>query len=46
MRSDQAILAVVGEVKGRPWGRSDSLGRQNINISAIAQGASDATSRA
>jgi aspartokinase/homoserine dehydrogenase 1 len=41
----QAILAVVGEgMKGRPGvaGKMfDSLGRQNINISAIAQGASE-----
>src|SRR6185503_4589987 len=34
VKGDQAILAVVGEV-------FDSLGRQNINISAIAQGASE-----
>jgi aspartokinase/homoserine dehydrogenase 1 len=44
-KEDQAILAVVGEgMKGRPGvaGRVfDSLGRQNINISAIAQGASE-----
>ena len=42
---DQAILAVVGEgMKGRPGVAGkvfDSLGRQNINISAIAQGASE-----
>jgi aspartokinase/homoserine dehydrogenase 1 len=45
IRSDQAILAVVGEgMKGRPGVAGkvfDSLGRQNINISAIAQGASE-----
>jgi aspartokinase/homoserine dehydrogenase 1 len=45
VRSDQAILAVVGEgMKGRPGVAGkvfDSLGRQNINISAIAQGASE-----
>jgi aspartokinase/homoserine dehydrogenase 1 len=44
-RSDQAILAVVGEgMKGRPGvsGRVfGSLGRNNININAIAQGASE-----
>src|SRR5207249_3677748 len=44
-KPDQAILAVVGEgMKGRPGvaGKMfDSLGRQNINISAIAQGASE-----
>ena len=45
VKSDQAILAVVGEgMKGRPGVAGkvfDSLGRQNINISAIAQGASE-----
>jgi aspartokinase/homoserine dehydrogenase 1 len=45
VRTDQAILAVVGEgMKGRPGVAGkvfDSLGRQNINISAIAQGASE-----
>jgi aspartokinase/homoserine dehydrogenase 1 len=45
VRSDQAILAVVGEgMKGRPGVAGkvfDALGRQNINISAIAQGASE-----
>jgi aspartokinase/homoserine dehydrogenase 1 len=45
VREDQAILAVVGEgMKGRPGVAGkvfDSLGRQNINISAIAQGASE-----
>jgi len=44
-KDDQAILAVVGEgMIGRPGiaGKVfDSLGRQNINISAIAQGASE-----
>jgi aspartokinase/homoserine dehydrogenase 1 len=44
-RKDQAILAVVGEgMKGRPGiaGKLfDSLGRNNININAIAQGASE-----
>ncbi len=44
-REDQAILAVVGEgMKGRPGiaGKLfDSLGRNNININAIAQGASE-----
>jgi aspartokinase/homoserine dehydrogenase 1 len=44
-KRDQAILAVVGEgMKGRPGvaGKMfESLGRQNINISAIAQGASE-----
>jgi aspartokinase/homoserine dehydrogenase 1 len=44
-KDDQAILAVVGEgMKGRPGVAGkvfDSLGRQNINISAIAQGASE-----
>jgi len=41
----QAILAVVGEgMKGRPGVSGklfDSLGRNNININAIAQGASE-----
>ena len=45
VRNDQAILAVVGEgMKGRPGVAGkvfDSLGQQNINISAIAQGASE-----
>jgi aspartokinase/homoserine dehydrogenase 1 len=45
VKNDQAILAVVGEgMKGRPGVAGkvfDSLGRQNINISAIAQGASE-----
>jgi aspartokinase/homoserine dehydrogenase 1 len=45
VKSDQAILAVVGEgMKGHPGVAGkvfDSLGRQNINISAIAQGASE-----
>src|SRR3954452_18320227 len=45
VRADQAILAVVGEgMKGRPGVAGkvfDALGRQNINISAIAQGASE-----
>jgi aspartokinase/homoserine dehydrogenase 1 len=45
VRGGQAILAVVGEgMKGRPGVAGkvfDSLGRQNINISAIAQGASE-----
>jgi aspartokinase/homoserine dehydrogenase 1 len=44
-RPEQAILAVVGEgMKGRPGiaGKLfDSLGRNNININAIAQGASE-----
>ncbi len=44
-REHQSILAVVGEgMKGRPGVAGklfDSLGRQNINISAIAQGASE-----
>jgi bifunctional aspartokinase / homoserine dehydrogenase 1 len=42
---DQAILAVVGEgMKGRPGVSGklfDALGRNNININAIAQGASE-----
>jgi aspartokinase/homoserine dehydrogenase 1 len=45
VRDDQAIVAVVGEgMKGRPGVAGkvfESLGRQNINISAIAQGASE-----
>ena len=45
VKDDQAILAVVGEgMKGRPGVAGkvfDSLGRQHINISAIAQGASE-----
>jgi bifunctional aspartokinase / homoserine dehydrogenase 1 len=45
VRKDQAILAVVGDgMQGRPGVAGkvfDSLGRQNINISAIAQGASE-----
>ena len=45
VKGDQAILAVVGEgMKGRPGVAGkvfESLGRQNINISAIAQGASE-----
>jgi len=45
VKGDQAILAVVGEgMKGRPGVAGkvfDSLGRQNINISAIAQGGSE-----
>jgi bifunctional aspartokinase / homoserine dehydrogenase 1 len=45
VRREQAIVAVVGEgMKGRPGVAGkvfDSLGRQNINISAIAQGASE-----
>jgi bifunctional aspartokinase / homoserine dehydrogenase 1 len=45
LRRDQAILAVVGEgMKGRPGVAGklfDALGKQNINISAIAQGASE-----
>jgi bifunctional aspartokinase / homoserine dehydrogenase 1 len=44
-KPDQAIIAVVGEgMKGRAGVAGklfDSLGRQNINISAIAQGASE-----
>jgi aspartokinase/homoserine dehydrogenase 1 len=44
-RSEQAIIAVVGEgMKGRAGVAGklfDALGRQNINISAIAQGASE-----
>jgi len=45
VKGDQAILAVVGEgMKGRPGVAGkvfDALGRQNINISAIAQGGSE-----
>jgi bifunctional aspartokinase / homoserine dehydrogenase 1 len=45
VKDDQAILAVVGEgMKGRPGVAGklfEALGRQNINISAIAQGASE-----
>jgi aspartokinase/homoserine dehydrogenase 1 len=45
VKREQAIVAVVGEgMKGRPGVAGkvfDSLGRQNINISAIAQGASE-----
>jgi len=45
IKREQAILAVVGEgMKGRPGVAGkvfESLGRQNINISAIAQGASE-----
>jgi len=45
VKADQAILAVVGEgMKGRPGvaGRLfEALGRQQISISAIAQGASE-----
>jgi len=45
VKGDQAILAVVGEgMKGRPGVAGkvfDSLGRLNINISAIAQGGSE-----
>ncbi len=44
-RHDQAILAVVGEgMKGRPGVSGklfDALGRNNVNINAIAQGASE-----
>ncbi len=44
-RSDQAIIAVVGDgMKGRPGVAGKvfgALGRHNINISAIAQGASE-----
>jgi len=44
-KPDQAILAVVGEgMKGRPGVSGklfDSLGRNNININAIAQGGSE-----
>ena len=45
VKGGQAILAVVGEgMKGRPGVAGkvfDALGRQQINISAIAQGASE-----
>jgi bifunctional aspartokinase / homoserine dehydrogenase 1 len=45
VRDQQAILAVVGEgMKGRPGVAGkvfEALGRQNVNISAIAQGASE-----
>ena len=45
IRREQAIIAVVGEgMKGRPGVAGkvfESLGRQNINIAAIAQGASE-----
>ncbi|HEY6895453.1 MAG TPA: aspartate kinase, partial [Rhodanobacteraceae bacterium] len=45
VKARQAILAVVGEgMKGRPGVAGklfDALGRQNISISAIAQGASE-----
>jgi bifunctional aspartokinase / homoserine dehydrogenase 1 len=45
VRREQAILAVVGEgMKGRPGVSGkvfESLGRQNINVTAIAQGASE-----
>ena len=45
VKPDQAIVAVVGEgMKGRPGVSGklfESLGRHNINISAIAQGASE-----
>ena len=45
VKAGQAILAVVGEgMKGRPGVAGkvfESLARQNINISAIAQGASE-----
>ena len=44
-RRDQAIIAVVGEgMKGRPGVSGklfDALGQQNVNINAIAQGASE-----
>ncbi|HXD75295.1 MAG TPA: bifunctional aspartate kinase/homoserine dehydrogenase I [Vicinamibacterales bacterium] len=44
-KPEQAILAVVGEgMKGRPGVSGklfDSLGRNNINVNAIAQGASE-----
>ena len=44
-KPDQAILAVVGEgMKGRPGVSGklfDTLGRNNININAIAQGGSE-----
>src|SRR3954467_9833035 len=45
VKDQQAILAVVGEgMKGRPGVAGkvfEALGRQNINISAIAQGGSE-----
>jgi len=45
VKEDQAILAVVGEgMKGRPGVAGkvfEALGRQNVNISAIAQGGSE-----
>ena len=45
VKDEQAILAVVGEgMKGRPGVAGkvfEALGRQNINISAIAQGGSE-----
>jgi aspartokinase/homoserine dehydrogenase 1 len=44
VEDDQAILAVSARMKGRRGMAGkvfDSLGRQNINISAIAQGASE-----
>jgi aspartokinase/homoserine dehydrogenase 1 len=45
VKRDQAILAVVGEgMKGRPGVAGkvfEALGRQNVNISAIAQGGSE-----
>src|SRR5262245_34882610 len=45
VKDQQAILAVVGEgMKGRPGVAGkvfDALGRQNVNISAIAQGGSE-----
>ena len=45
VKQDQAILAVVGEgMKGRPGVAGkvfEALGRQNVNISAIAQGGSE-----
>jgi aspartokinase/homoserine dehydrogenase 1 len=44
-RRDQAIIAVVGEgMRGRPGVSGklfDALGQQNVNINAIAQGASE-----
>jgi aspartokinase/homoserine dehydrogenase 1 len=44
-KADQAIIAVVGEgMKGRPGAAGKlfgALGRHNINVSAIAQGASE-----
>ncbi|HMF92640.1 MAG TPA: bifunctional aspartate kinase/homoserine dehydrogenase I [Vicinamibacterales bacterium] len=45
VKDQQAIVAVVGEgMKGRPGVAGkvfDALGRQNVNISAIAQGGSE-----